>query len=263
MTVEFVMSADGTRIASERAGDGPALLLVNGGLSDRSSSALLTPHLQPSFTVWTFDRRGRGDSGDAAAYAVEREVEDIAALLGRIGEPAAVFGHSSGAILSLEAALAGLPILALALYEPPYIIDGLRPRPPADLPVRVRTLVEAGDGEAALVSFLREGMGMRDADVEGVRSSPLWSRWVALAPTTAYDALIADGDLPAERAAALATPVLVLQGGASPDWMRAGTETLARTLPHGRLVVLPGQGHTAARDAPALLAGELVRFFRG
>jgi pimeloyl-ACP methyl ester carboxylesterase len=263
MTVEFVTAADGTRIAFERSGDGPALLLVGGGLSDRSSSALLAPHLRPPFTVWTFDRRGRGDSGDAAAYAVEREIEDIAALLGRIGQPAAVFGHSSGAILSLEAALAGLPISALALYEPPYIVDGLRPRPPTDLPARVRTLVEAGSREAALVSFLREGMGMGDAGIEGVRSSPLWPRWLALTPTTRYDVLIADGELPAERAAALTTPVLVLQGGASPEWMRAGTETLARTLPHGRLVVLPGQGHTAARDAPELLAGELVRFFRG
>jgi pimeloyl-ACP methyl ester carboxylesterase len=262
--METVRSQDGTRIAFTRSGQGPALVIVNGGLSDHRSSEPLLPYLEPHFTVYAFDRRGRGSSDQATPYAVDGEVEDIAALLSVAGAPVCLFGHSSGAILALDAALAGLPVTWLALSEPPFVVGGDRPPPPADLEQRLEALLAAGDQEGALTTFLREGMLLPEPAIEQIRATPQWPAWLALAQTLPADLRIAgEGRLPLDRLPALSVPTLVLQGGASPAWMRNGTATLAESLPNGRLAVLEGQGHDAARQTPRLMADELVRFVTG
>jgi pimeloyl-ACP methyl ester carboxylesterase len=259
--MQTTRSADGTTIAFTRSGAGPGLVLVSGGLSDHRAAAPLLPFLEPHFTVYAFDRRGRGASGPAGPYEVDREVEDVAVLLDQAGEPVHLFGHSSGAVLALEAALRGLPLTTLALSEPPFVVNDDRPRPPADLADRLEALLAAGDREAALAAFLREGMGLSEEAVDQIKASPQWAPWLALVHTIPFDLrIVGQGYVPFDRVAALRTPTLVLQGGASPAWMRAGTAALARALPNGRLAVLEGQGHAAAQDAPQLLAAELVRF---
>jgi pimeloyl-ACP methyl ester carboxylesterase len=130
-----VCSADGTMIAFERAGQGPALILITGGLTDRTVTRSVAAELAPRFTVYAYDRRGRGSSGDTAPYSAEREVEDLAAVIGAAGGPALVFGHSSGAVLALEAAARGLAITKLAAYEPPYLTGASGRRPADDLAV--------------------------------------------------------------------------------------------------------------------------------
>src|SRR5512136_3089047 len=142
--MQKVTSKDGTPIAFGKTGHGPAIILVSGALGDRSAAAPLTPLLSPHFTVLAYDRRGRGDSGDTAPYAVEREVEDIDALVTEAGGSAFVYGHSSGAVLALEAAARGLAITRLALYEPPFIVDNSHPPVSADYVARLNQLVAAG-----------------------------------------------------------------------------------------------------------------------
>jgi pimeloyl-ACP methyl ester carboxylesterase len=253
-----ISSADGTPIACERSGSGPNLVIVNGALSDRSSGAGLRPHLDPFLTVITYDRRGRGDSGDGERYAPEREMEDLAAVLEASGGPASVFGQSSGGMLALEASLRGLNVSRLAINEPPYIVDASRRRPSADLAERLGRLIDGGDREAATHLFLTDAVGIPEEGLAALRSGPAWPRMLGLAHTLAYDALLAGRyELPAiERVEAFRTPTLVLRGEATAPWIRLGTEALAASLPNGRLTDLPGQQHNPAPDvlAPALLA---------
>ncbi len=259
--MKTVQSRDGTRIAFARSGSGPSLILIVGALSDHTEAAAFSPHLESHFTVSTYDRRGRGESGNTQPYAVEREVEDLAALVDDSGEPVFLFGHSNGAILALEAALGGLPVQCLVLYEPPFTIDGQRPWLAPDLAGRLQDLLMANDREAAVRLFLREGGGLPDEMVNQMQASPQWAAWLALAHTTPYDAEIGGQSLPPERRlSALQTPTLVLQGEVSAAWMRASTRALARALPHGQLAILPGQDHFAMREAPKLLADECLRF---
>ena len=259
--METVRSADGTTIAFARSGAGPPLVIVGGALSDHTAAAPLLPHLESDLTVYVPDRRGRGTSGDERQYEVDREVEDIAALLDRIGEQPHLYGHSSGGILALEAVIRGLPVGRLVVYEPPFIVDEQRPRPPADLAERLGSLIAANDRDGALRTFLREGPMLPDASIDQIQGTAQWQAWLPLAHTTAYDARIAGACiLPLERLAALRTPTLVLQGGASPGWVRSGTEALARALPRGRLVALAGQSHAGAREAPERVAREVIRF---
>ncbi len=259
--MKTVQSRDGTRIAFVRSGSGPSLILIAGALSDHTVAAAFSPHLESHFTVYAYDRRGRGESGNTQPYAVEREVEDIAALIDDIGEPVFLFGHSGGAILALEAALGGLPVRRLALYEPPFTIDGERPWLAPNLAGRLQELLVANDREAAVRLFLREGGGLPDEMLTQMQATPQWAAWLALAQTTPYDAEIGGQGLPAERRlAALQTPTLILQGEVSPAWMRASTQALAKVLPHGQLAILPGQDHFAMLEAPKLLADELIGF---
>jgi pimeloyl-ACP methyl ester carboxylesterase len=258
----MIASADGTRIACERSGSGPNLVIVNGALSDRSSAAGLRPHLDPFVTVIAYDRRGRGDSGDGERYAPEREMEDLAAVLEASGGPSVVFGQSSGGMLALEASLRGLPVSRLAINEPPYIVGDSRRRPSPDLAERLRRLIDSGDREAATHLFLTDAVGLPEEALAGLRSGPAWPRMLGLAHTLRYDALIAGQyELPlSERRAAFRTPTLVLRGGASEPWIRLGTEALAASLPNGRLVELAGQQHS---PAPDVLAAALLEFLAG
>ena len=257
-----VPSQDGTKIAFDQMGQGPAVVLVCGGSVDRMSNAGLAAALADHFTVYNFDRRGRGDSGDAETYAVEREIEDIAAVIDAAGGSAFLYGISSGAALALDAT-AALPakVTKLALYEPPYIIGDSRPRPPADTARIYREFVSAGRRDAAAEYFMAKVVGLPPEFVAQARNSPWWPAQEALAHTLAYDATImGDYSLPAKLAATVTTPTLVAAGGATWDWMRATAEALAKALPHGEYRVLPGQEHNVD---PTVLAQALTEFFTG
>jgi pimeloyl-ACP methyl ester carboxylesterase len=267
VTVERVVSVDGTVIAYDRFGSGPALVLVDGALNSRArgSTQALAEALAGRFTVYRYDRRGRGDSGDTLPYAIEREVEDLAAVLAVAGGPVAVFGHSSGAALALEATRRGLPVRRLALYEPPFVVDQSRPPVPADLVRRLESLVGAGQRGAAVAAFLRSGVDLPAPMVALLRTLPAWRGLKGLAHTLPYDmrlvAEYANGrPLPAERWAGIGVPVLVLTGGRSPAWMQASGRALAAAIPGTRQEVVAGQTHLfKAGVVGPILAEFLVR----
>ena len=253
-----VTSSDGTTIAFDRLGEGPPVILVCGGSTDRSANAPLATLLARHFTVLNYDRRGRGDSGDTAPYAVEREVEDLEALINEAGGAAFVYGTSSGAALALEAAASGLPITKLALWEPPFFLEG-RPRPPADTATTFTELVSAGRRGDAVEFFMRQVVGLPPEFVVGARNAPFWASQEALAHTLSYDATImGDYSLPAERAAAVNIPTLVIDGGASLGFMGESADALTAALPDGRRRTLDGQEHNVDPEA---LAPVLEEFF--
>jgi pimeloyl-ACP methyl ester carboxylesterase len=236
-------------------------VIVNGALSDRSSVTPLRAHLDGHFTVVGYDRRGRGDSGDTAPYRPERELEDLAAVVLSLEQPAFVYGHSSGAILALRAALNGVPMRRLALNEPPFMLPGTRPLPPADITSRIAERLRADDREGALRVFFSEQVGLPAPAFESMKASPLWPRMVALAHTVAYDsALAGDSALPeAALLAKLSLPLLVLNGTASAPWLAETARALVAALPNARGTALEGQAHS---PAPEVLAPVLVSFFQ-
>jgi pimeloyl-ACP methyl ester carboxylesterase len=252
-----VISQDGTRIAFERVGEGPPLVLVVGAFNDRSKGAPLAAALAGRHTVFTYDRRGRGDSGDTAPYAVEREVEDLDALIAAAGGAAAVFGYSSGACLALRAAAGGADISRLALYDPPYVATGQPPRPPVDHAAALAALIAAGHRGAAVEYFQTELVGLPAEVVVRLREAPFRPALEAMAPTLVYEAtLLGDRTVPADLAGAVALPTLVLAGGASP-LLSAAARALAAALPDGRARILEGQGHDLE---PEVLAPLLATF---
>jgi pimeloyl-ACP methyl ester carboxylesterase len=258
--MEYVTSKDGTTIAYDRLGDGPPLILVCGGSVDRMSNAGLAQALAPHFTVYNYDRRGRGDSGDSPHYAVEREIEDIAALADAAGGAAYLYGTSSGAALALEAARA-LPgkITRLALWEPPYIIEGTRPLPAPNTAQIYRDLVAQGKRGDAVEYFMLKVVGLPPDFAAYARTQPWWAGQEAIAHTLAYDAeVMGDYTLPAERAAEVRTPTIVLVGGASFPFMHATGEKLAEIMPNAQYQLLEGQTHDVD---PAAIAPALTTFF--
>jgi pimeloyl-ACP methyl ester carboxylesterase len=258
--METVTSADGTTIALDRAGDGPPVVLVCGGSVDRMSNAGLAAALAERFMVLNYDRRGRGDSGDTPPYEVQREVEDIDAVIAAAGGTAHLYGSSSGAALALEAAANEVPVDRLALWEPPYIPEGV-PRPPADTAKTYTELVDAGRRGDAVEFFMSKVVGLPDEFVAQARSSPFWGAQEALAHTLAYDATImADYSLPIERAAEVKVPTIAMAGGASFPWMSDTARALADALPHGEVHILEGQTHDVAPD---VMASVLTGFFGG
>lgn len=265
MTTSFetVTSADGTPIAFDRTGAGTPVVLIGGAFNDRTTVAALAATLAPDFTVLAYDRRGRGDSGAGAVYSVEREVEDLAAVIDHVGGSAAVFGHSSGAVLGLEAAARGVAMTSLAVYEPPYVVDDSRPKPAADLFDRVRALIADGDRDTAVELFLVEGTATPAEIVKGMRDAPVWGWFTGLAHTLPYDlALCGPGNvLPADRLAKISVPTLVMDGGESDAWMRAGTRAVADTITDARYVTVEGQDHGVLRE-PDVLRGLLTDFLR-
>jgi pimeloyl-ACP methyl ester carboxylesterase len=256
--MEQVASKDGTTIAFDRMGEGSPVILVSGGSTDRSANAPLAALLAPHFTVFNYDRRGRGPSGDTPPYAVEREVEDIDAVIGAAGGSAFLFGTSSGAVLALEAAASGLPISKLALWEPPFILDE-NARPPTDQVEQYTQMIAEGRRGDAVEYFMTKVVSMPAEFVAQARTQPWWPAQEALAHTLAYDAIImGDYSLPTERAASVKAPTLVIAGGADYPWMRETAQALADAIPDGQTRTLEGQGHNVD---PALLAPALVEFF--
>ena len=257
--MERVTSKDGTVITYDRLGAGPAVILVSGGSVDKSSNASLAEILSQHFTVYNYDRRGRGESGDTQPYSVAREVEDIDAVIGAAGGPANLYGTSSGAALALEAAASGLSITKLALWEPPYSADENAPRPPANTAEVYTRLVSEGKRGEAVEYFMSKVVGLPDEFVAQAKAAPWWPWQEALAHTLAYDATImADYLLPVERAATVTTPTIVMAGGASWDWMRNTAQKLAEILPNGTYLMLEGQSHDVSAE---VMAQALEKFF--
>lgn len=265
-TVETVTSADGTRIALERTGSGAPVILIGGAFNDRSTVAALAATLAPGFTAITYDRRGRGDSTNKDRdFDVNREFDDLAAVIEQVGgiergggiERAggmvSVFGHSSGGVLGIEAALRGLPIERLAVYEPSYIPASARPQPGADLYERLVRLIGQDRRDDAVTLFQTEAVGLPAAMIEGMRASDFWGWFTGLAHTLPYDvALHGDYEPPAGRLAALRIPVLAVDGSQSPQWIRTGTRAVADAVPGGRYVTLDGQDHGVLHHPEAL-----------
>jgi pimeloyl-ACP methyl ester carboxylesterase len=253
MSLEKVRSADGTTIAFDRLGRGQPLVLLAGGLCDRRTFTELADVLAADFEVFNVDRRGRGDSGDTAPYAVGREVEDIAAVIRAAGGKPALFGHSSGAALALEAVAADtdgvLGVDRLLLFEPPYQLDPATNRQSADLSERYAALVDAGRRGDAVELFMTT-VGMPPEAIAGARSQPFWPALEGIAHTLAYDAVImGDGTFPAERAGAVGVPTLVLVGGASPPWAAAAGSALEAAMPDATLRTIEGQDHNVTTEA--------------
>jgi pimeloyl-ACP methyl ester carboxylesterase len=266
--MQHVTSTDGTTIAYATVGEGPPLVLVDGAFGSRTfgPNEPLAKLLADRFTVVTYDRRGRGDSDDITGYGpdgVSREIDDLAALIDAVGGSAYAYGISSGAALALEAATRGLPISRLALFEAPFIIDASRPPVPRDYADRMNELARADHRARAVRLFMSQGIGLNPAVVALMHLMPAWSGMKAVAHTLPYDVAVtfdlqSGTALPADRWSAVRLPVLVVDGGKSPAWMRTSMATLAGTLPQASYVTLPGQTHLVK---PAVLAPHLISFF--
>ena len=264
--MKTVTSKDGTTIAYDQAGTGPLLVLVDGALNSRSFglNGPLAPILADRFTVVTYDRRGRGDSGDTPPYAVQREIEDLAAVIDVVGGPAYVYGISSGAGLALEAASAvPTKVAKLALYEPSFVVDNTRPPVPADAIQQVTGLLARNRRGAAVKLFLREDAQVPAMVVAVMPLMPAWGKLKAAAHTLPYDLTIMDGrqqgrPLPVGQWASLTAPTLVMAGGKSPAWLQNAALAVAQALPGATHQTLPGQTHIVK---PGPLAPVLAEFF--
>ncbi|MFI0352003.1 alpha/beta fold hydrolase [Actinomadura sp. 9N407] len=262
--MQTVRSGDGTIIAYERTGEGPPVVLVAGATCDRQVSAPIAELLSAHCTVFNYDRRGRGDSGDeaageySAALLLEREIQDIEAVIGAAGGAAGLWGSSSGAILAAEAAAAGLRVTRLAMWEPPYGLAEDDSRGHLDYVKRLHELLAQNRNGDAAELFLRQ-VGLPQEFVAGMRQSPTWAGMEKIAPTLRYDAAaLGDGLLPAARLATLTIPALVMDGGASMDILRAASRAAADALPDAAYRTLPGQEHAVAAEA---IAPALAEFF--
>lgn len=259
--MDTVISADGTRIAFERTGDGPPLVLLHGTGRDRSYWIRCLPWLAQHATVYAVDRRGRGGSGDTDDYAIEHEVEDALAVIHSAGEGVHLLGHSFGAIVALEAAIRTHRLRSVVLYEPPISLDA--DSIPADLGDRLEALVASGDREAVLETFLREGPRYPPEVIALQRERPDWAERLTYAHTLARETQAVRRYVfnPA-RVAELTVPVRLLLGSESPPLFQQAIEALDTTLPQSETVMLPGQHHNAMETAPELFAEAVYGFVR-
>jgi pimeloyl-ACP methyl ester carboxylesterase len=260
--MSHVTSKDGTAIAYERLGAGPPLILVDGALCSRAFGPMpkLAPLLAQQFTVYVYDRRGRGESGDTPPYDKAREVEDLAALIGVAGGAAALVGLSSGAALALEAAAARLPVTRVVAYEPPYV------EPPGETrgrahQGRLQELVAAGDRGGAVRYFMRDMVGVPAPFVWIMRVMPgLWRKLAAVGHTLPYDsAVMGDFTVPAERLGKVAVPTLVMHGSKTVARLKRAASEVAGALPRALSSTLPGQNHNVNA---AVLAPAVAEFLR-
>jgi pimeloyl-ACP methyl ester carboxylesterase len=253
--LEQVNSADGTPIAFERFGDGRPLIIVGGATCDRAKTRAVAEHLGTHFAVINYDRRGRGDSGDTAPYSIQREIQDLDALIEEAGGTALVYGHSSGAALVLHAVAAGLPITKFVMHEAPFVPAGkMEEGSRAYAESLAAVLSEDRRGDAIELFFTMVGLPRQT--VEAMRQDPSWAALEAIAPTLAYDsAVMADeargGTVCSDVLAAVpaSASALVLTGGASPAWMVETGADVAGALPNARQIVLEGEGHVVAPEA--------------
>jgi pimeloyl-ACP methyl ester carboxylesterase len=264
-----VRSKDGTSIAYDRQGSGPAVILVGGGLDDGSENAPLVPELAARFTVVNYARRGRGDSGDTQPYALEREIEDLQALIAEAGGSAHLYGVSSGGALALEAAAAGLAVDRLAVYEVPYCLAGDMRQRALEFIDQLGPVLAEGRRGKALELFMRFA-GSSEEDIAGARSSPFWPGLEAIAHTLAYDtACMGDYQPPTARLATITQPTLVLTGGVNPDaqggmgglpadFFEQAADAIAASVPRAERQTIEGQGHVAD---PKAVVPVLERFF--
>ncbi|AKJ10641.1 hydrolase [Streptomyces incarnatus] len=254
-------SRDGTTLAYQVTGQGPTVILVSGAMSTGGTVAPLAQRLADRCTAVVYDRRGRGESGDTKPYAVEREVEDLAALIDAVGGEAALFGVSSGGALVLRAVASGLPAARAAVYEVPYAdyLPGGAEREAVYKEQLNKALSEGRRGDAVEL-FLRL-TGLAEEMIQGARQSPMWAGMEAVAPSLAYDdTVMGDGLLPGDRLAEISVPVLAVAGGASPEWMHRASQAVAEAVPQGTYRVLPGQTHMVE---PEVLGPVLAEFVAG
>ena len=254
--MQIVSSADGTQIPYWYSGDGPPLLLVHGALSDRIAWILIQPLLAERFTVYAMNRRGRECSGEPEAHAIEREFEDIVAVVDAIGEPVHLLGHSGGALCALGAVLLTERVRSLTLYEPPP------PGSRVDVELKsLREMIHKSEAEDIVLEFLRTGPRVPEEDIERLKQSPIWPHIVSLVPSLApeLDAAAAY-EFDASRYSTLDIPLLLLLGSDSPPVLREVSDALADVVPNVRTTVLAGQQHAANYDAPELFAAEVTKF---
>jgi pimeloyl-ACP methyl ester carboxylesterase len=243
-----VVSRDGTTIAYEKTGDGPPLVLLNGGFRDHTIFDSLVPELAPYCTTYAYDRRGRGESGDSPDYSVQREVEDLEAIISEAGGEAVVFAGSSGANLAIEAALGGAPIPKLALHEPYYRVAGFE-KPPPEFMATLKGLLAQEKRSEACEYFLAKLVGFTPEIIADWRKSPLWATNEANAHTLPYDtAICGDFNVPVERLSTYRTPTLVVSSDNSSDWLKAAARATAIALPNGWGLQLPGSWHRVQSD---------------
>jgi pimeloyl-ACP methyl ester carboxylesterase len=258
--LRHVTSPDGVSIACEVSGEGPPLVLVHGAGSARWSFDLVRPELESRFTVIAIDRRGRGDSSDGEDYWVEREFEDVAAVVRGAGDGAMLVGHSYGALIAAAAAqlLDGLP--RLVLYEPP--MGGVLGEP--ELIDRWELLITDGERDTVLREFFREIAGYRDDEIDELAQSPVWELRKQVLPTLPRE-LRAEAAFRLDREALsrLDVPTLMLLGSDSPDWARRSTDAYSEAIPDAEVRILEGHGHGATTSGPELLAAEIANFLSG
>ncbi len=258
---DYMTSPDGTRIAFDRVGEGPPLVLVGGMFCDRRTLGDLADQLAQDFTVINYDRRGRGWSGDTHPYSVQREVEDIGALIDHVGGAAAVYGHSSGAALALQTALARLPVTRLILHEPPYSADDMLSRKAArELATTIRMAIEEDRRYDAIKAFFAD-QEMPPEVLDGMACD---LGMQAVAPTMVYDMEIMGcdngGGIPERFVRDLWVPTLVIAGSDSGDFFMETAKRLVEVLPDGQLAVLEGATHAAPAD---VVAPVVVDFLTG
>lgn len=264
--MKSITSKDGTSIAFDKTGSGPAVILVGGALQYRAAdapTAQLAKLLAAQFTVFHYDRRGRGDSGDTAPYTKEREIEDLRALVTEAGGSAMVFAMSSGGALALDAVAQGVSITKLALYEPPFIVDNSRPPLPADYLAQLKKLIAADRRGDAVELFMTQPVGVPAEYVGPMRNEPFWPAFEAVAPTLVYEATFMGDTMsgqpaPLKRWASVAVPTLVIDGGASAPWVHRAAQALADVIVGAERRTLEGQSHDVA---PEVLAPVLGKFF--
>jgi pimeloyl-ACP methyl ester carboxylesterase len=260
----IAISKDGTRIGFDRQGQGPPVVLVDGAMCYRDSGPMrpLAKRLAPHFTVYTYDRRGRGESGDTQPWSLEREVEDLAAIVRQAGEPVFLYGISSGAVLALEAAQGGVPIRKLALYEAPLMVDDSRPPLGEDFLPRLTSLI-ADNRRGDAVKMFMKAVGVPAIGIFFMRLLPVWKKLTAIGHTLQYDLGMTTPyqqgrPLPAGHWPGASMPALVMDGGKSPAWMRNAQAAIATVLPRATARTIPGQNHMVSADA---IAPELIAFF--
>ena len=255
--METVTSADGTVIAYDRVGRGPVLVVCVGAFCTRHTF-VAPDELARHFTVVTYDRRGRGDSGDTEPFAPEREYEDLAAVAAAVrAGPPFVFGHSSGAAIALRAAAAGLPVAGIVAYEAPFATDETQ-LPPVDPAARIWELVSAGRNRDAVIFWMKDVVHAPEPVLAQLDGAPWVTALEPLAATLPYDLAVTDGGVPADELGRISAPVLILGGGNSPAWFRRSVADQAAAIPGAQLRMLDGYDHNAP---PEVIAPILTSFF--
>ena len=261
MAQESVTSTDGTPIAYQHSGEGPPLVLVHGTSADHTRWKPILPTFEEHFSVYAVDRRGRGGSGDSEDYSIEREFEDVAAVVDSLGEPTYLLGHSYGALCALGAALLTRKnVSKLMLYEPPVQVVG-EEAVASGVVGRLEALLEAGDRDAVVATMLREVAEVPPEVVEQMRELPAWQARVAAAHTIPRELRAQEAYwFDPERFEGLEVPTLLLKGGESPPTFAKGERAVSEALANCRIVVMPGQGHVAMDTATELFTTEVLRF---
>ena len=256
-----VKSKDGTSIAYDEAGHGRSVVIVGGVIGDRSQQAPVAELLTNDFTVYNFDRRGHGESGDTPPYAPEREIEDLDAVIQAAGGNAFVYGTSGPGVIALRAAAAapGARMKKLAIWEPPFIVADSRPRVRSDYKQELESLLKQGRRGDMIALFFTDSVGMPAQLVDQMRQAPWWSAQEALAHTTINDAtLMGDFSIPRTEIARIKVPTIVIDGGTMP-WISKSADIVAAAISNAKRLTLTGQPHNVD---PAVIAPALVEFFK-